>query len=223
MTIAWQQDGNRVLVQSTSGAWEYPTLSAYERKVLNDKVLPWTDLAAVEADRTGVPLSWILAMVWRESQGNPNVKTADGGYGLLGLTHSSVFQGHAKQETIDNPALNLKLGTDVIAAIIKRAGFLFPKVSSIYNAGGNAEPHPSSASPWGYRESPGHITSEVKAVNTLEELGVHSEGMPATPSGSGAGIWPWLAFTLALGIASYFAAPVVIPAVQRRLSKAQST
>jgi hypothetical protein len=180
MPNAWRTlDDGRIEVNG-----EIPELSPKIESLIISKVVePWgSDIRAAAFERGLLP-SWLGSMIWRESHGNARIVGNDPGgthgYGLFQLTHPSVFKGHAPQETLDNPALNIALGADLVQAIAKRVpnGFYaFPKVSSIFNAGGNTEPHASSVSPWGYRESAGHIDEEVRAVNTLIRLGFDGGG-----------------------------------------------
>lgn len=131
----------------------------------------WGPIAVREEERTGVPWQWTLAFIYRESGGNPTVVSADGGYGLMQITSKALFQGHDPKETLSDPALNIRLGVDFMSRLISQVGFDFPKVSSCFNAGCGAKgPHPSEVSPWGYRETKGHISSEVRALNYAHTL-----------------------------------------------------
>lgn len=164
---------------------QVPELAPAELAVLRGKVMRWRTLADAEARAFGVPLHWVLGMVFAESRGNPTVVSPDGGYGLLQLTHPSVFEGRDKRETIANPGLNLHLGTKHIARLAKQLGPKadLPRVASGYNAGLPASgPHPSAASPWGMRETRGHISRVVSAANSaLRELGADPKA-PAPPA-----------------------------------------
>ena len=140
----------------------------------------WRYLAHEAEKALGVPAAWTLGIIYAESRGNPSVVSFDGGFGLMQLTHSSVFKGHDKQSTIDNlddpiddwedPALNVCLGTELLATLRKRRLDL-PAVASMYNAGSpdGVNPHPSTKNAWGFRETPGYIHSVVSAVAFFEE------------------------------------------------------
>ncbi len=163
-----------------------PELDPASLAVLRSRVMRWRDLAAPEARDFGVPLHWILGMVFAESAGDPSAVSADGGYGLLQLTHPSLFEGHPKADTLKSPALNLHLGTKHLARIVKTLGAKadLPRAASAFNAGmASSGPHPSAASPWGMRETKGHVSRVVSAANSaLKELGGASPKAPAPPA-----------------------------------------
>lgn len=169
-----------------------PELDPQSAKVFRARVMRWRDRAEPEARAFGVPLHWVLALVYAESSGDPMAVSADGGYGLLQLTHPSVFEGHPKQSTLTDPGLNLRLGVKLMARLIKALGPSadLPRLASGYNAGlGSGGPHPSTRSPWGMRETKGHISRTVAAGNTaLRELGADTPkaGAPASPGRSDA-------------------------------------
>lgn len=160
-----------------------PKLPASSLAVFRERVMRWRPEATAAAKKYSVPLHWILGVIWAESGGRPEVVSPDGGYGLMQLTHSSVFQGHSPQATLDDPALNIDLGTHLLAKLSSHLHGLLPHVASGYNAGvaGAGTPHPSSTSPWGVRETPGHIDRVVAGANTaLSELKAH-DTEPAPP------------------------------------------
>lgn len=148
---------------------EIPMLSGRSAEHFRSRVCSrWSSLAELAAREHDVPPAWILGMIWAESGGDEHARAADGGRGLMQLTHPSTFSGHSPDEVMD-PQLNVRLGARTIARFARtpRAADL-PAVASRYNAGGRADgsPHPSQASPWGYRETPGHIDRVVAATNT---------------------------------------------------------
>lgn len=178
------------------------TYGEQDRQALYDKVLvPWGESIARHSERTGVPWSWIAAQIYIESRGNPTILGHDPGgttgYGLMQLTHPSVFQGHDPQETLDDPDLNIALGTDVLAKNLHtmHAPADIVREASMFNcgpSGGDAKPRPiTEANPWGYcqNEQSKHITKAVMANNTALQLGLPG-GVPGTAGG-----FPWVAFT----------------------------
>ena len=142
-----------------------PTLSGAAAQIFDSRVWRWRDIATKWATHFAVPVHWVLGMIHAESAGNPDARSADGGYGLMQLTSSGARQGH-DYEDLRNPELNIQLGTRYIANIRTPVDDL-PSVASKYNAGARTGmvPHPSNSSPWGYRETTGHISRVVAAAN----------------------------------------------------------
>jgi hypothetical protein len=154
------------------------------------KVLAWRALAEKHAARTGLPLPWILAFVFTESQGNPNAMLQEPsgavGVGLMALTATPAgFPGKfgiTYQQAFD-PDLNMTAGTDLMVKF--RAGKLdLPQLASVYNSGPGrgGMPYVSLRSRWGMREYCGppptpenpnppvhccHIERLVRANNTM--------------------------------------------------------
>ena len=182
-----------------TGGGLLPAAGTYERLMFPDtplyrnavaKVMAWRALAEKHAARTGLPLSWILAFVFTESQGNPSAILDEGGgvfgVGLMALTTSVAgFPGKfgiTYQQAFD-PDLNMTAGTDLMVKF--RAGKLdLPQLASAYNSGPGPGglPYVSLKSMWGMREycGPGptdkqpnppvhccHIERVVRANNTL--------------------------------------------------------
>jgi len=129
--------------------------------------LRWLELAQEVANKTFVPVAWIMAMIYAESRGNEKAEAADGGWGLLQITHPSLKAGYSKEQVFD-PRTNLTIGARLIARNASK-GIGIPGIASCYNAGGIAlgSPHPSKESPWGMRETKGHISRVVAASNTM--------------------------------------------------------
>lgn len=165
MTRAWRTlDDGRIEIDGVVPVLAGPSAEHFRARVCGR----WSGLAELAGREHQVPPAWILGMIWAESGGNEHARSSDGGLGLMQLTHPSTFAGHSPDEAMD-PALNVRLGARAIATYARtpRAADL-PAVASRYNAGGRADgsPHPSNASPWGYRETPGHIDRVVAATNT---------------------------------------------------------
>lgn len=156
-----------------------PELAPADLAVFRSRVMRWRQSAAKHAQTWSVPLHWVLAVIFAESNGNPNVVSPDHGYGLMQLTSPSVFMGHKPQETLTNPDLNIFLGTKYLGQL-RAMGLDLPRAASGYNAGtANGAPHPSPSSPWGLRETKGYISRVVRAANTaLRELGQGSDEPP---------------------------------------------
>lgn len=178
-----------------------PGVAAGELAVFRSRMLG-THRARIDANaaRTGLPAAWIAGHIWQESRGEPGIIAPDGGVGLMMLTHSGIKAGHSDQELTD-PDLNVRIGSDVLAQIRKSNPEL-PAVASCYNAGAGAggKPHPSTVSPWGYRETTGHIDGVIRGANTwITEAGA---GVAPGSSTSGGGAVAALAIGL-VGLALF--------------------
>lgn len=174
-------DEHKVEVQQPDGTWVAPMPSEAEIKLFEDGVWRWRHLAIAEEQRAGVPASYQLATVYSESYppGFPGNLSSDGGTGLNALTHSSVFQGHTREEALD-PALNMKLAADVHAKNMSRVGFDVPKLASMYNAGGTQSgPHENASAPWGYNEYR-HPTSGYTYISKVVRLNNYAVDRLAT-------------------------------------------
>lgn len=141
------------------------------REVTDIRVVErWVPLAQEVADTVSVPILWLLAMVYAESRGNPAAEAKDGGWGLLQITHESLKVGYTKTQVFD-PKTNLTIGARLLK---KHAAFSqeLPELASCFNAGGAGygRPHPSEASPWGFRETTGHISRVVAANNAVVQM-----------------------------------------------------
>jgi len=131
-------------------------------------VMRWIQLEDEVSRRTYVPVAWIMGMVYAESRGNERAEAPDGGWGLMQITHPSFKAGLSKEQVFD-PYTNLMIGARIVARHARQVGIGIPGISSCYNAGGKdlGVPWPSTESPWGMRETPGHISRVVAASNAL--------------------------------------------------------
>ena len=138
-------------------------------------ILRWLDAVREACAPHNLPLFWVLGMIYTESGGNPLAKAPDGGLGLLQITHPSLRVGLTDEQVLE-PERNLAIGCRLIAQHARFTQDL-PTLASLFNAGA-AKPgvaHPSTSSPWGMRETTGHIERVVRASNTfcgLIEAGV---------------------------------------------------
>lgn len=139
----------------------------------------WTSLAcAVSAEKAIMP-SWVMAMIYAESRGNEKAEAPDGGWGLMQITSPAYKKGYTKAQVFD-PATNLRIGARIISSHFPVTVEL-PVIASCYNAGAPAfgRAHPSEKSPWGMRETRGHITRVCAAHNAIvrmfEKMGVSDE------------------------------------------------
>lgn len=203
----------RVEVDTHDGAgWRVPTSGEHpEVARARERVLSWAPLAAEKAAKYGVPLSWILAVVYAESGGNPDADNAPrcGGTGCVGLM-AIHWKVHGKsREAMLDPEQNLDYGTSLLAESRKR-GYDLPAAASIHVAGGGTTYTPHSGtcdsamvsaafpegSPWGYCEhmfagrqgdgAVGYIDRVVRANNSFIEA-LADQGIDASD--------PWLAYS----------------------------
>jgi hypothetical protein len=157
-----------------------PTLGGTGAKLFDQQVAHWAAICIRVGAVFGVPPHWLLGMIYRESGGNPFAHSADAGFGLMQITSAAARAGHTDGELYDAET-NIRLGAKLIAAQ-RRAGDQLPEAASKYNAGASADgkPHPSAVSPWGMRETAGHISSVVAAANYalryLERIGASVAG-----------------------------------------------
>jgi len=128
-----------------------------------ERVLQWRDLAEQSAAKHDVPLPWVLAVIYSESQGFAEARSSAGAVGLMQIMTS--VHPITEAQALD-PAQNIDMGTSLLGDSI-RLGYELPEAASRYNAGSLAggDPHPSSASPWGMRENTGYIDRVVRAHN----------------------------------------------------------
>jgi soluble lytic murein transglycosylase-like protein len=183
-------DGCLLVDQADGAGLRLPTLDKSAQ--LADKVAAeWGPLAMQHGQMHGVPVSWILAVILRESGGDAAARGKDGEIGLMQIIPSS--HGMTAAELVA-PADNIHKGAQLLGDS-RRLGFDLPQAISRYNGGAepSGEPHPSSLSPWGVRETRGHIAAVVAAHNFY--LGqLCRGGVPAA-----ARLGPLLAFAAALG------------------------
>ena len=188
-----QADG-RVAVEQGRGP-AFPSLDAAETRLFEAKVRPWTELAESHARAHGVPLSWVLGVIFAESGGNakagPNAKGFGGLMAISAMTIRVIEPGSARVATTDlhDPTWNAHIGTAYLAKLRNLAGTRgadLPTVASMYNAGQQASgaPWPSSKSPWGMRENEGYISRVVRASNYALE---RRAGRPLASAAAGAG------------------------------------
>lgn len=149
-----------------------PELGGAELAALRTRVMRWRALADKHSARTGVPVHWLLGVIYAETGGVPTLTSPKGAFGLMQVMPFN-WGGRTKEQMAD-PDTNILVGSNILAGHIKRMGRDLPKVASGYNAGAQAQsgaPHPSAASPWGMRENRGYISNVVAGANSaLREL-----------------------------------------------------
>jgi soluble lytic murein transglycosylase-like protein len=145
----------------------------------------WASLAQQYATQNGVPLSWVLAVIYAESGGDPLAGSSDDlGAGLMQLT-LSVY--HLSRAQAQDPETSIRLGTQTLGQFRKK-GYDLPAIASLYNAGGGTTgtPHQNQADPWGYVETTpslpysGYIEKVVAASNYFLARFPHGVALPSS-------------------------------------------
>lgn len=187
MKIRWRTipDGIVELSFDDGGTWSVPT-------VVDDDILMRAGMARFHtiiedhAARTGVPSSWLYGMAYTESRFNPaavNRRDSPAGLGILQITDPDLYlmRGFTADDMLD-PDKNVQVASEVLRNH-RRSSTELIVVASLYNAGGFARkdsagkivrdvdghalfsPHPSTTSPFGIRETAGHILTVVRGNN----------------------------------------------------------
>ena len=175
-SLEYQTDNGKILV-SAIGANDFttPKLSPeYEAKfrAMVSHWKEWVDEAVLDYR---VPESWMWAIMWAESKGDPGAKSPAGALGLM-----QVMPYHFKsgEEPFD-PRTNIRAGARVMRdARVKVSNLV--QVASMYNAGGPwtnetwlaAGRKPWLTTKWGYPAEKGYIDTVVAANNTFLTLGI---------------------------------------------------
>lgn len=190
----WRTSAGGVLEVDSGQGFARAELDAAERRLYRGRVERWREPAREHARAHGVPLAWLLGVIFAESGGDPMAGPNAKGYGGLTAigpgTVQAVEPGSSRTTAADlhEPAWALHVGTKYLALLRRMAarhglGDDLVSVASMYNAGQTKEgrPHPSKRSPWGLRENTGYLGRVVRAAN--EALGL-AGGAPA-PAGFG--------------------------------------
>jgi hypothetical protein len=175
---AYKTENGTIFVQS-GGIWSEPRLPEHVHQELLSVIQLWKsdveELLTTDEFRS-IPESWIWAIMWAESRGNPNVKSKCGALGLM-----QVMPFHfGPTDSPFEPRTNLRAGARWILQGIKRLGGAFdlPKSASHYNAGGPfnntswvaAGKNVAFTTKWGVPAEKGYIDTVVCANNTFLSL-----------------------------------------------------
>src|SRR3990172_3099154 len=165
-----------------------PELTPRELEALCARVITrWRPDTERAAAKHQIPVSWILAVIYAETLGDPTLTSSAGAYGLMQIMPFN-WGGRTRAQMADGPT-NIDVGAGILAGHARRMGPDLPKIASGYNAGASAKtgaPHSSAKSPWGMRENTGYI-SRVVAAHTPPPAVLAGAGpkggapAPATP------------------------------------------
>ena len=173
-----------ILIQDVPGAVERaPVLTGAQAQVVDRIEETWGGMCRLFSEAYGLPDGWLQAMIFGESEGNPNAfrREPNGwtGVGLLQITYpglkgarkvtidgKSKWVGGKSDEELFRPAVNLDVGAKYIASHYKLYGNDFPKVAAAFNAGSVRPPQDKDhENPWWLHSTGNHITREVSALN----------------------------------------------------------
>ena len=169
------------------------------------RVDSWNALITSMSDKYGVPAAWIATIMALESGGRPDVcyrpggakspcSTKDGA-GLMAITEGAAFgttgQHITLQQLMDDPALSVDIGTQIIAKNADEYGADIVKIGVAYNAGsiqcregtsGNtvqSPKEPCPPTPWGVLMG---CIRTTKTINAYCAPSTVTEGRFACPN-----------------------------------------
>jgi hypothetical protein len=174
-SVEYQTDNGKILVSAVRGAdFTTPTLASAQQQKFRTMIAHWQEWVDEAVLDYRVPESWMWAIMWAESQGDPRAKSDVGAMGLM-----QVMPYHFKpgEEPYD-PRTNVRAGARVLQAARAKVGDLV-QAASMYNAGGPwtnetwlaAHRKPQFTTKWGYPAQKGYIDTVIAANNTFLTLG----------------------------------------------------
>jgi hypothetical protein len=176
MPQTWRTDAQGIILVTPDGGVEKaPVLTGKLAALFDARVMQWAELAWTVSQTYSLPAGLLVSMIFRESGGNAAARNSETppGLGLCQITNTSLYQGLTQAQVLE-PLRNLSIAARYLHWLASHCtGAGLPELASMYNAGaipgpgpGNTlRPHPSAVSPWGYRETAGHIGAEVAASN----------------------------------------------------------
>jgi hypothetical protein len=175
-SVEYQVDNGKILVSAVSGSeFTTPRLAPEYTDKFQAMVSHWKEWVDEAVLDYRVPESWMWAIMWAESRGDPKAKSPAGAIGLM-----QVMPYHFKsgEEPFD-PRTNIRAGARYLQTIRAKVSDLV-QAASMYNAGGPwtnetwlaAHRKPSLTTKWGYPAEKGYIDVVVAANNTFLTLGI---------------------------------------------------
>jgi hypothetical protein len=145
----------------------------------------WLDLAKRHAAMHQIPLSWVLAVIYSESGGNPGVRNSC----CAGLMALSLAVYKLTEAEAFDPETNVHLGAQTLGTY-RAKGWQLPETASMYNAGPSSVtggPKAAESDPWGFVENrpavpwTGYIEKVVRASNWWRRRELAGELGTVTP------------------------------------------
>lgn len=134
-----------------------------------ERTVRWTGLVrqVLTQNKISLPLHWVMGVIYVESGGDPDaIGKSNGERGLM-----QVIPNGSAADTFgfNNPEYGILRGCNILA---QYHHLDLPAAVSCYNGGPRPnttpyQPRTSAASPWGYKEHPGHIERVVRAANSF--------------------------------------------------------
>lgn len=171
--------GPRVLPLSNGQGYE---IEGIGRKTLaiTSGVKSFESIIKQWAATYGVPDAVVAGVMMTESKGDPKaVNPVDGGVGLMQLTWPPLKEGHSNQELLDDPSLNVQLGTKLLGKLWKSYRGNIIHVLTAYNAGG-AECKEDSGDPWNFKDTGNYVGTTLPYINGAVDSGLFSTNMPSS-------------------------------------------
>lgn len=176
LCVTYQTDSEgKVSFQAPhSSDWKTLQLSPEFQSKFFTMVSNWKDLVEEAALDYHVPVSWMWAIMWSESQGDPRAKSIAGALGLMQLMPYHFKPGEEPYE----PRTNIRAGARHLQVIRAKVSDLV-RAASLYNAGGPwtnetwlaAKRKPACVTRWGFPADKGFIDSVIAANNTFLMMG----------------------------------------------------
>lgn len=183
MTWSWRTSQDGYVEVDTTGGSNYVRIALPGPNAQTASTEQWLALADKYARKNNIPVWWVLAFIYSESAGNPNVSN----FCCAGLMALSLAVYKLTLAQAQDPETNVSLGTKTIGDYAAK-GFDLPTIASMYNAGpspkGGAKT--SASSVWGMAENmpaipwTGYIEKIVRASNFWHDR-LLSLPLPAPP------------------------------------------
>lgn len=175
-SVEYQTDSGKILVSAIGSAdFAMPKLALESEAKFRNMISHWKEWVDEAVLDYRVPESWMWAIMWAESQGNPGAESKAGAIGLM-----QVMPYHFKPEDAPfDPRTNIRAGARVLRDARAKVSDLV-RAASMYNAGGPwtneswlaAGRKPWLTTKWGYPAEKGYIDRVVAANNTFLTLGI---------------------------------------------------
>jgi hypothetical protein len=137
-------------------------------KPITEQVKQYQELISQWATVYGIPQAVIAGVVMQESRGDRTAVSSDGGIGLMQLTAKGVKGGHSDQELIDNPSLNIELGSKLLNLLWEKYNGNIIHVLTSYNAG---SPRCGGKNPWNLINTDNYVGSTIDFINGAIDSG----------------------------------------------------